>query len=379
MAVRESEFDLNFRIARPPAGDYRIDIMNTAMTRRWWKAAQQRDPAFDGKFVFGVVTTGVYCRPSCPARRPRLENIRLYSDAPAAELEGFRPCKRCRPRSHPHFQPDAALAARACSILADRGGRVVPLAEIARTLGVSPHHLQKMFRRALGVSPREYQVARRFEEFRRRAGQRGDVAGALYAAGFSSPSRLYERSGPRLGMTPAALARGGEGVSLAYDVISCPLGRALLAATPRGLCAVELGDSDRALIRSLTARYPRAVIQRNAGLLRGAAGVLHRIFRDASRAPALPLDVCATAFQARVWNELQAIPAGATQSYGQIARRLGRPNSARAVARACASNPVAVLIPCHRAVAADGGLSGYRWGRGRKKALLRMERRHSPS
>lgn len=334
------------------------------MNTPWWKAALRRDPAFDGAFVFGVVTTGIYCRPSCPARRPLRKNVRLFKTPRAAEREGFRACRRCR--------PVPSLAARACEML--RSVNRMTLRQLAGRLGVSPHHLQRTFTRALGVSPAAYLDMVRFGRFRGCAGR--GVAPALYGAGFGSPSRLYERARSRLGMTPATHLNGGPDMTIVYDLFPCPLGKALIAATPSGICAVEFGDSGPRLARELAGRYPRATIRRNPELLQRVTGRLRKFF---DLDPALPLDVKATAFQARVWNELRSIPAGATRSYGEIARRIGRPGSARAVASACASNRIAILIPCHRAVARDGGLSGYRWGLARKKALLERERRPNPA
>lgn len=331
--------------------------------KRWWTAVERRDPAFDGAFVFAVDSTGIYCRPSCPARRPLRRNVRFFSAPRAAEREGFRACRRCRPASG--ARPAVALAARACSLLARLAGGRVTLADLSRRLEVSPHHLQRTFTRAVGVSPKEYQSMLRFERFRR--------TGSLYHAGFGSPSRLYERSRSRLGMTPATCRNGGKNMDITYDLLDCPLGRMLVAATPSGICAVTFGERDAALASDLRARYPQASIRRDARLLRRAGRRLARIFAGA--AVDLPLDVRATAFQARVWRELRAIPAGTTRTYGEIARRIGRPGSARAVGRACASNPVALLIPCHRAVGGDGALTGYRWGTKRKQALLSMERR----
>jgi AraC family transcriptional regulator of adaptative response/methylated-DNA-[protein]-cysteine methyltransferase len=348
--------------------------MIPAAQRRWWTAAQRRDPKFDGVFVFGVHSTGIYCRPTCPARRPHERQVVLYSAPRSAEREGFRPCKRCHPRTATRPRPEARLAILACAYLGRHLEERITLARMARNLSVSPFHLQRMFKRALGISPLEYLGVLRFERFKKRTSEGTGVAAALHEAGFSSPSRLYERSGSRLGMTPATFGKGGAGMSIAFTVVGCPLGRALLATTPVGLCAVEFGDSDRVLVGRLRARYPRARIQRKPGPLRPAARELRRAFRGQAPDPSIPLDVRATAFQARVWRELRLIPPGGTRSYGQIARRLGRPGSARAVARACASNPVAVLVPCHRAIAASGALAGYRWGVERKKALLARER-----
>jgi AraC family transcriptional regulator of adaptative response/methylated-DNA-[protein]-cysteine methyltransferase len=332
--------------------------------KRWWTAVERRDPEYDGAFVFAVVSTGIYCRPSCPARRPLKRNVRFFSTPPAAEREGFRACRRCRPASG--ARPSVDLAARACALLSRER---MTLAELSGRLSVSLHHLQRTFTRTVGVSPKEYLDVLRFERFR--SGAADGVAPSLYRAGFGSPSRLYERSRSRLGMTPAAARNGGAGMEISYDLVDCPLGRALVAATPAGICAVSFGDRDRELAADLRARYPRAILRRDPRLLRGVSGKLRRLFEGGSD---LPLDVRATAFQARVWRELQAIPAGSTRTYGEIARRIGRPGSARAVGRACASNPVALLIPCHRAVG-RGGLTGYRWGTDRKKALLERERR----
>jgi AraC family transcriptional regulator of adaptative response/methylated-DNA-[protein]-cysteine methyltransferase len=339
--------------------------MTTTPLRTWWKAAQRRDRAFDGAFVFGVLTTGIYCRPSCPARRPLARNVRFFSTTEAAEQEGFRSCKRCRPTT--------SLAARAVDYLRDHARERVTLDRLARTLSVSPAHLQRTFSRELGISPKAFHRVLKFERFREDG--RNGVAAALYGAGFGSPSRLYETSRARLGMTPGTLRKGGSGMSITYDIIDCPLGRALIAATPLGICAVQFGDSDRALAAELRDRYPRAELARNPSLLRRAGRQLRRIFRGKPLDASLPLDARATAFQARVWEQLRAIPAGTTRSYGEIARRLGRPGSARAVGRACASNPIALLVPCHRAVGSDGELTGYRWGTERKKKLLALERR----
>lgn len=331
--------------------------------KRWWTAVERRDPAFDGAFVFAVDSTGIYCRPSCPSRRPLRKNVRFFTTPRAAERGGYRACLRCRPASG--ARPSVELAARACAILARPSGAPVTLRDLSRRLEVSPHHLQRTFTKAVGVSPKEYQDVLRFERFRQ--------CGSLYHAGFGSPSRLYERSRSRLGMTPATYRNGGANMDITYDIIDCPLGRALIAGTPAGICAVSFGERDSALASELRARFPHASIRRDARLLRRAGRLLTRIFAGA--AADLPIDVRATAFQARVWSELQAIPAGTTRTYGEIARRIGRPGAARAVGRACASNPVALLIPCHRAVGGDGALTGYRWGTERKQALLALERR----
>jgi len=339
--------------------------MTSTRVRTWWKALRRRDPAFGGAFVFSVLSTGIYCRPSCPARRPLARNVRFFSAPDAAEREGFRVCKRCRPTT--------SLAARAVDYLHGHAQERITLERMARSLAVSPAHLQRIFTRELGISPKAFDRVLKFERFRKDG--RNGVAPALYGAGFGSASRLYEAALAHLGMTPGTLQKGGSGMSITYDIIDCPLGRALIAATPLGICAVQFVDSDRALAAELRGRYARAELARNPSLLRRAGRQLRRIFRGKPLDASLPLDARATAFQARVWEELRAIPAGTTRSYGEIARRLGRPGSARAVARACASNPIALLIPCHRAVGADGALRGYRWGKARKQKLLALERR----
>lgn len=341
--------------------------MNATTARRWWAAATRRDPSFDGTFVFAVLTTGVYCRPSCPARRPLLRNVRLFAAARDAEREGFRTCKRCG--------AGRGLVARACDYLRRHARDRITLSRMARELGVSASHLQRSFSRAMGTSPAGYLRALRFGAFRE---GRGRVTASLHGSGFGSSSRLYERARSRLGMTPGTSLNGGEGMTIDFDLLKSPLGRMLIAATPAGICTVEFGDSDRTLVRALRKRYPRAMVRRSPALLRRAGKRLRRILAGKPDDATLPLDARATAFQARVWEELRAIPAGATRSYGEIARRIGRPAAARAVARACASNRLAVLIPCHRAVAADGGLSGYRWGRERKRTLLDLERKNQP-
>jgi AraC family transcriptional regulator of adaptative response/methylated-DNA-[protein]-cysteine methyltransferase len=315
--------------------------------------------------VFGVLTTGIYCHPSCPARRPLARNVRFFAKPDAAEREGFRACKRCRPAP--------SLAERTVDYLRRHARERVTLERMARSLAVSPAHLQRTFTRELGISPKAFHRALKFDRFRE--GGRDGVAPALYGAGFGSGSRLYEAARARLGMTPGTFLKGGSGMSITYDIIRSPLGRALIAATPLGICAVQFGDSDRALAKALREDYPRAEIVRDPALLRRAGRLVRRIVEGKPLDAALPLDARATAFQARVWKELRAIPAGRTRSYGEIARRIGRPGSARAVGRACASNRIALLIPCHRAVGADGALTGYRWGTERKKKLLALERR----
>jgi AraC family transcriptional regulator of adaptative response/methylated-DNA-[protein]-cysteine methyltransferase len=363
-------------MARFGVAEYLAPVMNKrgfrpGTRRRWWRAALFRDTAYDEVFVFGVTTTAIYCRPGCPARRPHLRNVVFFRSPRDAEGEGYRACKRCGP--DPRRGPRGGVLA-ACEWIARHGDELPSLERIARRVGWSPFHLQKVFRRSLGVTPKQYARRLRFQRFGRRVGSGGPVASALYAAGFGSSRGLYERSFSQLGMSPAALARKGLGMSIAYDVLDCPLGKALIAATPLGICAVEFGSRANDLSKSLRGRFPGASIARAPDLLRFARECLRKIFSGEAKNLDLPLDIRATAFQARVWETLCAIPYGQTRTYAQVARSIGRRSAVRAVARACASNPVALVIPCHRVQGAEGGLRGYRWGIARKKALLELER-----
>src|SRR5262245_4154844 len=323
-----------------------------------WRAVVERDPRLDGTFVFAVRTTGVYCRPSCAARRPRRENVAFFGGPDAAERAGFRACRRCRPREDQAARR-TDLVRRACALLAADRGEPWRLPALARAVGVSPRHLLRTFKAALGVTPRQYADARRLAAFKGRLRKGDSVTGALYDVGFGSSSRLYEDVQERLGMTPAVYRRGGRGMSIGYTVTGTPLGRLLVAATERGVAAVSLGDSEAELEKALRAEYPAAEIRRDDAPLRPWVRlVLDELAGAAPRAD-LPLDLQATAFQHRVWRELRAIPRGQTRSYSEVARRLGRPGAARAVAQACATNRVALLVPCHRVVEAGGGLGGY--------------------
>jgi AraC family transcriptional regulator of adaptative response/methylated-DNA-[protein]-cysteine methyltransferase len=338
-----------------------------------WEAVLGRDARFDGAFVYAVRSTGVYCRPSCPSRRPRREQVLFFSLPRAAEGAGFRSCRRCRPTQVPARDPRAERVERACRYIEEHLESRLSLARLAGAAGVSPHHFQRTFKQLMGISPRQYAEARRLASFKTQVRKGETVTSAIYGAGYGSGSRLYERASRQLGMTPAAYRKGGRGMSLRYTVADSPLGRLLVAATERGIAAVSLGDADASLEAALRAEYPRAEIARDdLRLAPRLRDVLARVAGETGRE--LPLDINATAFQWRVWQELLKIPAGATRSYGEVARALGRPSAARAVARACASNPVALVIPCHRVVAGDGGLGGYRWGAERKRRLLDSER-----
>lgn len=336
-----------------------------------WRAVVARDPRADGTFVYAVRSTGVYCRPTCGSRRPRRDRVRFY-DAPAdAERDGFRACRRCRPDAAPSDVWIEKIR-RACVYLANVDGRV-SLGVLARRLGGSPYHLQRTFKRLVGLTPREYAEACRLRRVRRRLRAGAPVTGAVFDAGYGSSSRFYERGAPKLGMSPSAYRKGGAGVNVRFTIVDSPLGRLLVAATDRGVCAVAMGDSDAALERGLAREFPAARIAAERGALsRWTRAILNHLQGRRPRLD-LPLDVQATAFQWQVWQALAAIPYGETRSYAEVAAAIGRPRAVRAVARACAANPVAVAVPCHRAVPAAGGVGGYRWGVTRKKLLLARE------
>jgi len=334
-----------------------------------WSAVLAREPRTD--FVYAVRTTRVYCRPSCPSRRPRPEHVSFFAGAAEAERDGYRACRRCRPDTSP-VDERAARVETACRTLDD--GDAVSLAELARTVGSSPDTLRRDFRRVLGVSPKQYADARRIERLRVELRDGGDVTGALYRVGYGSSSRLYEQSDARLGMTPASYGAGGAGVRIAFTVVSSSLGGLVVASTTRGICWVALGDDDAvALERRVRAEFFAAdVVRDDAALAPAVAEVLRRI-DGALPSTELPVDVRGTAFQLRVWQELQTIPRGETRSYGELADAVGTPGGARAVGQACGSNPVAIVVPCHRVVTASGGLGGYAWGVDVKSELLERE------
>ena len=339
-----------------------------------WQAVLARDPAHDGAFVFAVRSTGIYCRASCPARRPRRSQVRFYPGPDEAERAGFRACRRCHPRS-PAGDPRPAWVGRICRLIEQHLDDAEPptLARLSASAGVGPHHLQRTFKRLVGLSPREWAEARRLDRLKARLKDGRGVTEAAYEAGYGSAGRLYERASGPLGMPPGAYRRGAKNVSLTYSVTDSPLGRLLVAATDRGVSAVYLGDADGPLESALREEYPAAERRRDdTHLAPTVQAILEHLEGRLPRLD-LPVDVKATAFQWKVWQALRAIPPGETRSYGEIAKAVGRPTGARAVARACATNPVSLVIPCHRVVGGDGRLTGYRWGVERKRALLARE------
>jgi AraC family transcriptional regulator, regulatory protein of adaptative response / methylated-DNA-[protein]-cysteine methyltransferase len=336
----------------------------------YWDAVLARDAGRDGEFFYGVRTTGVFCRPSCPARRPRRENVIFLETAQEAVRAGLRPCRRCRPLGR---DASAERLTRICRFIERNLDQSPALAALAEEAGLSPFHLQRSFKAALGITPREYADACRLRTFKKELRQGRPVTQAQMEAGYGSSSRLYERTDAQLGMTPSAYRAGAPGADVRYAVGDSPLGPVLVAATGKGVCAIQFGRSADELRIWLEAEYPRADIAEDGG---GMGDWLERVMRfivGEYRELPLPLDIQATAFQRRVWDYLRKIPYGSTQSYAEVAEGIGRPTAARAVAGACGSNRIALAIPCHRVVRAGGELGGYRWGVERKRKLLKME------
>ena len=344
---------------------------------RCWQAVATRDATMDGQFFYAVQSTGIYCRPGCPSRRPRREHVQFFRQAEAAEQAGFRACQRCHPREQGISAEHRELVARACATL--ESVPVPTLAELGAQLGMSPFHLQRTFKRIMGMTPRQYAAAHRLAVLKGQLKQGEHVTRAMYEAGYGSSSRLYEQASARLGMTPATYGRGGAGAQISYTLAATPFGQVLVAATERGVCFVSLGDDAAALEASLTQEFPAASITRaDEALNPWVTAIVQHLSGDPATLD-LPLDVRATAFQQRVWQALCAIPYGSTRTYGEIAAALGQPTAARAVARACATNPIALVVPCHRVVGEGGELRGYRWGVARKQALLAHEHMVMPA
>ncbi len=338
-----------------------------------WQAVLKRDTGQDGSFVFAVSTTGIYCRPSCPAKRPRRENVTFFRAPDEAEKAGFRACLRCHPRAV-GANSQIQMVKSVCRYIERHLDEPVGLRQLGAAFHQSPFHLQRTFKAVLGITPKAYADSCRLGQFKRNLQAGHSVTRAMYDAGYGSSSRLYERTSTQLGMTPDKYRRGAVAASIRYTFTDSPLGRMLIAATDKGICAIQFADSDGELDQGLKHEFPFANRKRDDDALAGWSGDLVRQISGHRRNTALPLDIQATAFQRRVWAYLQSIPRGATRSYSQAASDLGQPNAARAVARACATNPVAVAIPCHRIVRENGDLGGYRWGIDRKKTLLEIER-----
>jgi AraC family transcriptional regulator of adaptative response/methylated-DNA-[protein]-cysteine methyltransferase len=353
----------------------RISTRAPAIPDNAWHAIASRDASHDGQFVYGVRTTRIYCRPSCPSRQPRREHVELFGEPALAERAGYRPCKRCDPALESATGPGVALVQRACAYMDTHLDDALPLAAVARAAHGSPAHLQRTFKRVLGISPRAYVAAKREERLRGALRTSQSVGRAVFEAGYASGRPVYGASAAPLGMTPATYRKGGAGATIKYTILESPLGHLLVGATDRGICCVQLGDRPAVLEAGLRSEFPAATLEREPGPPRPWVAAIRASLagKAAADVAALPLDVRATAFQRRVWDALRRIPFGETRTYTEIARAVGAPRGARAVARACATNPVAIVVPCHRVIRAGGALTGYRWGLGRQEALLVAE------
>jgi AraC family transcriptional regulator, regulatory protein of adaptative response / methylated-DNA-[protein]-cysteine methyltransferase len=361
--------------AVPKAAEVAVQIAVQTNARRW-QAVLDRDGSLDGTFVFGVSSTGIFCRPSCPAKRPRRDNVSFFDHALQAEQAGYRACLRCRPKAV-DGNPQSALVRSICRYIEQHIEGQLTLSLLAKEFRRSPFHLQRTFKSVLGVSPKAYMDACRLRQVKQNLQAGHSVTTALYAAGYGSSSRLYERTATQLGMTPEKYRRGAVAAVVRYTIVrypGSPLGRMLIAATDKGICAIQFGDSEQQLQQGLMREFPFAVRRRDDAAMSQWRENLTRLIQGHELNPSLPLDIRATAFQRRVWEALQKIPRGETRSYSAVAKNIGMPKATRAVARACATNPVAVAIPCHRVVRQDGELGGYRWGIERKEQLLAMEK-----
>ena len=348
----------------------RSEPISGQTAERYWQATRQRDTRADGSFVFAVQSTHIYCCPSCPARRPLRRNTLFFRTPEDAESHGFRACRRCRPKQ---LNSATALVQQVAAVIANGDEEPFRLGALAAQVNSSPAKLRRAFRRATGLAPKEFEQAFRLARLKKmlRAGR--SVTEALYACGYGSSSRLYEKTNAQLGMTPLSYRKGGIGMQIGYTVANTTLGKVLVAGTERGVSAVYLGESEKSLVEELRKEYRSAEIVRTQDENKNWLSEVVRRVEGNAPSLDLPLDVQATAFQRRVWQELQKIPRGTTRTYTQVARALGRPRSVRAVARACATNPVSIVVPCHRVIRSDGTLAGYRWGLERKGKLLERE------
>ncbi len=351
------------------------ETLNYEQINEWrWRIVQTKDAVFDGAFFFGVNSTGIYCKPSCAARRPKRENTVYFTTGEEAEKAGFRACLRCRPNAENPQRTRSEMLIRACEMIAGNDDGEISLELLGAQLNVSPSHLQRTFKRTLGVSPKEFAAANRLGKFKTQA-RRTNVITAMYDSGFSSSRALYENATRNLGMTPATYRKGGKGMKISFTTAESSLGKLLVAATTKGVCAVSFGETEEELTANLSKEFPAAEIEPDEGGLHSYVRAIVEHLDGTRKTIDLPLDLQATAFQLSVWAELRQIPYGETRSYKQVAETMGNTKAVRAVARACATNPVALLTPCHRVVQANGKSSGYRWGVERKEKLLAREQR----
>ena len=337
-------------------------------------AVMNRDASFDGMFVFGVKSTMVYCRPSCPSRRPGADRLVFFSDSRAAEVAGFRACLRCAPRESGTGGRRVELVRKVCALIQEDPSGRLDLQALGKRFGVSPYYLQRTFKEVMGISPRRYVEEHRISKLKTYLRNGEPVVGALYKAGYNSQSWLYKNSTTKLGMTPGTYRRGGAGMKVGFLIEQSPLGMLLVAATEHGICAVSVGDSERELVAGLRKEYPKAEISESENVRSLLEGVSKYFDGQLQR---LPLDVHGTGFQLKVWAAIQSIPYGSTRSYGEVAKQIGYPRAFRAVANACGDNPVPLIIPCHRVIRSDGSLGGYGLGVHRKQMLLAREKQIS--
>ena len=348
-------------------------LSNTNDSDLRWQIVKTKNPNFDGAFYFGVRSTGVFCKPSCASRLPKRENVHFFANPKEAENQGFRACLRCRPDLRNPIDPNVELVFRAFDTIQNANGEEINLEDLSANLSISPSHLQKTFKRMLGFSPKQFSDWLKTESFKR-AVKNSDVTTALYESGYGSSRGLYEKAHANLGMTPAVYRKGGKGMKINFAITKCPLGELLVAATEKGVCSVAFGDDSETLETNLKQEFPAALITRDEKRLNDYTAAILENIAGERKLLHLPVDLQATVFQTRVWAEIRKIPYGETRSYKAIAENLGNAKAVRAVARACASNPVALVTPCHRVVGASGDLSGYRWGVERKKAILEKEK-----
>jgi AraC family transcriptional regulator of adaptative response/methylated-DNA-[protein]-cysteine methyltransferase len=349
-------------------------MMNTKLSEETlWQACLNRDASFDGKFILAVRTTGIYCRPSCPARKPKRENVVFFKVPDLAQQAGFRPCKRCLPDAHTLNDPQLELVRSICHYIEEHAVEPLTLQTLSHCFNVSAWHLQRTFKEYVGISPLEYTEACRMDQLKHALRDGLPVTDAIYEAGFGSSSRVYEKAAPQLGMTPRRYQRNGAGIQIQFTVVPCSLGYLLVATTERGVCAIKLGDDPGELERLLFGEFSAAGIIRDDQTHKDWVQTILNFVAGKEPHLDLPLDVRATAFQKQVWQALQRIPYGQTRTYTDIAREIGQPNAVRAVANACGANPTALIVPCHRVVRSDGSMGGYHWGIERKRHLLLQE------
>jgi len=347
-----------------------INMQTLTNTDHRWALVQSRNQQADGEFVYAVKSTGIFCRPSCPSRRPRREMVEFYDNPAQAQQAGYRACLRCAPSER---NGQLAKIEAACRFIEQNLDSTLSLDQIARHVELSPFHFQRLFKKRLGISPRQYQHSQRTGKFKQALHREARITDAIYEAGYGSSSRAYESGSDQLGMTPTAFRRNGRGVNISYTIIASHMGKVLIASTERGLCSVRFGDSEGALLREFKSDFHAANLQRRDNALKPAVASVKSLLAGMNFSGDIPLDIEGTAFQQRVWNALRQIPLGETRSYTEVAQSIGNPKAVRAVANACASNPVALVVPCHRVVQSNGKLAGYRWGVERKAALLRKE------